>query len=154
MLRHGIVEHGINPLDALQRAIDDTTIDYLTLRRYIDQRSDNPEEQQTHPLQDRVHYLREAMVRYSVFATQYRIQEAQQRISEARTALLATALKEVLTRLNLPPDTINQVPRLLIEQINQNQNYVNRLDENKAEALVEILHNDAHVEILEADDNI
>ena len=86
----------------------------MALRHYIDQRSDSPKEQQDHPLTDRLHYLREAMVRYSTFATQYKLAEQQQKVSEARTALLAYSLKEVLSKLGVDDQTVAQVPRMLI----------------------------------------
>jgi hypothetical protein len=157
LIQRGLVEHRITPTEAIQRAIDDVTVDYLALRHYIDQRVDNPKEQQDHPLTDRLHYLREAMVRYSTFATQYRLAEQQQKVSEARTALLAFALKEVLTKLGLDEATIARAPKMLIETIASQANQTNgrehgratRLDENKAEALLEILHHDSEVVILD-----
>lgn len=160
LIRRGLVEHRISPTEAIQRAIDDVTLDYLALRHYIDQRVDDPSEQQSHPLIDRLHYLREAMVRYSTFATQYKLAEQQQKVSEARTALLAYSLKEVLSKLGIDDETVSQVPRLLIEHLASQANNGERgnplsktsqLDENKASALVEILHNDAEVVILEED---
>jgi hypothetical protein len=160
LIRRGLVEHRISPTEAIQRAIDDVTLDYLALRHYIDQRVDSPKEQQDHPLTDRLHYLREAMVRYSTFATQYKLAEQQQKVSEARTALLAYSLKEVLSKLGIDDETVAQVPRLLIAHLAQQANNGERgnplsktaqLDETKAEALVEILHNDSEVVILEED---
>lgn len=160
LIRRGLVEHRISPTEAIQRAIDDVTIDYLALRHYIDQRTDDPNEQQSHPLIDRLHYLREAMVRYSTFATQYKLAEQQQKVSEARTALLAYSLKEVLSKLGIDDETVAQVPKLLIAHLSEQANEGARgegrsksaqLDPNKAEALVEILHNDSEVVILEED---
>src|SRR3954449_4340580 len=118
MVQNGIVEHGINPYEVIQRAIDDTTTDYLLLRRAIDKDTHgNPEAIVSHPLYDYMEHMREAMVRYSTFAMQYDIQRRQLKLSETRIALLATTLRTVLTQLGLTHDQIKQVPRLLIEQI-------------------------------------
>lgn len=170
MIQGGIVEHRISPLDALQRAIDDVTMDYLALRNFISN-SDHVQNSQdrvaaehTHPLTARADYLRECMVRYSTFASQYKIAERANKMNEARTALLAFALKEVLTRLNVPQDQIAQAPKMLIQVLAEKHNHdpnseftdgrdglprgrSTALDADKAEALVEILHNDSQVVI-------
>src|SRR3954454_8056558 len=71
MVQNGIVEHGINPYEVIQRAIDDTTVDYLLLRREIDKDTKaNPQALVDHPLYPYMEHMREAMVRYSTFAMQ------------------------------------------------------------------------------------
>jgi len=162
MVQNGIVEHGINPYDCIQRAIDDVTTDYLLLRKAIDKDSHgDPDLLTDHPLFPYMEHMREAMVRYSTFAMQYDIQKRQLKLSETRVALLATALQTTLKTLGLNQDQIRQVPRLLIEQVKNNQSKVNthianfgetRFDEHKATALAEILHHDAEVEIIDLDD--
>jgi hypothetical protein len=161
MVQNGIVEHGINPYEVIQRAIDDTTTDYLLLRRAIDKDTKgDPAKLVNHPLYEYMEHMREAMVRYSTFAMQYDIQKRQLRLSETRVALLATTLRTVLTDLGLTQDQIKQVPRLLIEAIqNEEPRQPNigagqtKLDVNKATALAEILHHDSTVEILDADED-
>ena len=143
MVQSGIVDHGINPYDVIQRAIDDTSTDYLLLRRKIDRDTQgNPTKLVNHPLYDYMEHTRECMVRYSTMAMQYDIQKRQLKLTEARTALLSYALKEVLTNLNLPPDQIKRVPQLLIEQMART---TPTIDAHKATALAEILSNDATI---------
>jgi hypothetical protein len=159
MVQNGIVEHGINPYEVIQRAIDDTTTDYLLLRRQIDKDTHgDPQLLVDHPLYDYMEHMREAMVRYSTFAMQYDIQKRQLRLSETRVALLATTLRQVLTNLGLNQDQIKAVPRLLIEAIQSEEPRQpnigagqTKLDPDKAEALAEILSNDTQVELIDAD---
>src|SRR3954468_2779174 len=159
MIHNGIVEHGINPYEVIQRAIDDTTTDYLLLRRQIDKDTHgDPQKLVDHPLYDYMEHMREAMVRYSTFAMQYDIQKRQLRLSETRVALLATTLRTVLTNLGLTHDQIKEVPKLLIEAIQSEEprqpNVTagqTKLDVNKATALAEILNHDAEVEIIDVD---
>jgi hypothetical protein len=160
MVQNGIVEHGINPYEVIQRAIDDTTTDYLLLRRQIDKDSKgDPTRLVEHPLYEYMEHMREAMVRYSTFAMQYDIQKRQLRLSETRVALLATTLRTVLTGLGLTHDQIKAVPRLLIEAIQSEEPKQpaigagqTKLDPDKALALAEILHHDATVEVLDVED--
>jgi len=151
MVQQGIVDHGINPYDVIQRAIDDTATDYLLLRRQIDRDTHgDPDKLVTHPLYDHMEHIREASVRYSAMAMQYDIQKRQLRLGESRIALLSHTLKEVLTALAVPPDQIKRVPTLLIEQMARSQP---TLDQHKAEALAEILGNEAQIEIIDATEN-
>lgn len=161
MVQGGIVEHGINPYEVIQRAIDDTATDYLLLRRAIDEDTKgDPNKIVEHRLYDHMEHMRESMVRYSTFAMQYDIQKRQLRLSETRVALLATTLRTVLTELGLNPDQIKRVPQLLIEAIQAeeprspggNTAGMGKLNAPKAEALAEILSNDAEVEVLDAED--
>lgn len=157
MVQNGIVEHGINPYEVIQRAIDDTTTDYLLLRRAIDKDTHgDPQKLVDHPLYDYMEHMREAMVRYSTFAMQYDIQKRQLRLSETRVALLATTLRTVLQNLGLNQDQIKAVPKLLIEAIQDEEPRQpnigagqTKLDPHKAEALAEILSHDAQVEVLD-----
>lgn len=161
MVQNGIVDHGINPYDCIQRAIDDTAGDYLLLRQRIDRDTHgDPTKLEDHPLYYFMEHVREAMVRYSTFAMQYDIQKRQLKLSETRVALLAHTLRNVLTTLGVDQDTIRQVPRMLIAQLQIEQQKTestnparnaqpSRLDPAKAEALAEILHNDAEVEVIE-----
>jgi hypothetical protein len=164
MVQNGIVDHGINPYDCIQRAIDDTATDYLLLRRAIDRETHgDPNKLEDHPLYYFMEHVREAMVRYSTFAMQYDIQKRQLKLSETRVALLAHTLRQVLLPLGVDPDTIRQVPRMLIQQleleaskdqVNPARNaHPSRLDSNKAEALAEILAHDSEVEIIDAPEN-
>jgi hypothetical protein len=156
MVQNGIVEHGINPYEVIQRAIDDTTVDYMLLRRAT---KGNPNKLTEHPLYPTMESMREAMVRYSTFAMQYDIQRRQLKLSETRVALLAATLRTVLTQLGLTHDQIKQVPQLLIAAIQEdeprgpggNNGVQSKLDPNKATALAEILANDATVEVIDAE---
>jgi len=161
MIANGIVEHGINPYDVIQRAIDDTATDYLLLRRRIDKDTHgDPTQLVEHPLYEYMEHMREAMVRYSTFAMQYDIQRRQIRLSETRVALLANTLRQALPALGLTPDQIKEVPRLLIDTIKQNEPKSPNprspihpgLDPIKAEAMAEILNNEADIEITDADE--
>lgn len=159
MVANGIVDYHINPYDVIQRAIDDTTTDYLLLRQQIDKDTNgDPQQLVDHPLYEYMEHMREAMVRYATFATQYDIQKRQMRLSETRVALLANTLRYVLQDLGLNPEQIRQVPRLLIEQIKatdepNNGNFRGRskLDPQKAEAIAEILHYDSEVDIIDVE---
>jgi hypothetical protein len=120
MIANGIVEHGINPYDVIQRAIDDTTTDYLLLRRAIDKDTNgDPEALVDHPLYPYMEHMREAMVRYATFATQYDIQKRQLKLSETRIALLSNTMRDVLTQMGVPHDQIRQIPRLRSPSISQ-----------------------------------
>jgi len=162
MVRGGIVEHGINPYEVIQRAIDDTTTDYLLLRRRIDKDTKgDPHKLMEHPLYEYMEHIREAMVRYSTFAMQYDIQKRQLKLSETRVALLADTLRTAGRQLGLTHDQIRQLPQLLIQTIKDKEpgtpsKYVGpqKLDANKAEALAEILHNDTEVEIIDQPEDI
>jgi hypothetical protein len=163
MVQNGIVDHGINPYDCIQRAIDDTASDYLLLRRKIDRDTHgDPTKLEDHPLYYFHEHVREAMVRYSTFAMQYDIQKRQIKLGETRVALLAHTLRSVLTGLGIDQDTVREVPRLLIQQLQIEQTkseHTNparnaqpqRIDPLKAEALAEILHNESEVEIIDVD---
>lgn len=145
MVQSGIVDHGINPYEVIQRAIDDTTFDYLLIRKQIDKDTHgDPYKITAHPLYDHMEHIREATVRYSSMAMQYDIARRQLRLSESRIALLAHTLKEVLPKLGVTQEQIKQVPQLLIEQLHHQQP---TLDETKATALAEILGNDAEIVI-------
>ena len=158
MVENGIVEHGINPYDVIQRAIDDTTTDYLLLRRQIDKDTHgDPEALVDHPLYDYMEHMREASVRYATFATQYDIQKRQLKLSETRVALLAHTLRTVGENLGLTNDQIKQIPTLLIEQVAKASPATHVqgkqvLDQTKALALAEILHHDAEVEVIDVDE--
>lgn len=152
MVKNGIVEHRINPYDAIQRAIDDVTTDYLLVRRQIEKDSDgSPTKLVDHPLYEHMERMREAMVRYSTFAMQYDIQLRQLKLSEARIALLSHTLRGVLEGLGLSHDQVRQVPRLLIDAIKSTETNIQqaKLDPVKAEAMAEILANDSEVVILD-----
>jgi hypothetical protein len=156
MVQNGIVDHGINPYEVIQRAIDDTTTDYLLLRREIERDSNgDPDELVDHPLYPYMESMREAMVRYATFATQYDIQKRQLKLSETRVALLSTTLRDVLLTLGLTHDQVKEVPRLLINRIKEqepsgpNGFTAHKLDPVKAEAIAEILHHDSEVTIIE-----
>jgi hypothetical protein len=163
MVQRGIVDHGINPYDVIQRAIDDTALDYMLIRDQIDKDTHgDPNKLEGHPLYEFHERVREAMVRYSTFAMQYDIQKRQLKLSESRVALLATTLRNTLITLGLTQDQIKAVPKLLIEaiQAEETPNWNNfqgssapHLDANKAEALAEILHYDSEVEIIDVDEN-
>jgi uncharacterized protein YjiS (DUF1127 family) len=142
----------------IQRAIDDTTTDYLLLRRQIDKETNgDPELLVDHPLTPYMESMREAMVRYATFATQYDIQRRQLKLSESRVALLSHTLRDVLQDLGLTHEQIKEVPRLLIAQLKQSEPKAgpsvgpSKLDANKAEAIAEILHHDAEVSITDAE---
>lgn len=152
MVQNGIVDHGINPYEVIQRAIDDTSIDYLLLRKKIDRETHgDPNKLINHPLYDHMEHIREASVRYSAMAMQYDIQRRQLRLSESRIALLAHTLREILPQLGVPPDQIKRVPQLLIEQVKHQQPSFNQ---NKATALAEIIGNDAEIIIEDTTDAV
>jgi len=163
MIQNGIVEHRINPYDVIQRAIDDTATDYLLIRRAIEKDSHGDPEQLTdHPLFPYMERMREAMVRYSTFAMQYDIQKRQLKLSESRIAMLAVVLKTVLHNLGLNQEQIQAAPGMLIEAVMDAQPKENthlrttgqsQFDPHKASALAEILHNDAAIEIIDADED-
>lgn len=144
MIQYGVVEHRISPYEALQRAIDDATLDYIALRKLVDRESDSPSDIVNHELYDEMCSARETMVRYSTYAIQYDIAAKQQKLTETRVALLAHALQITLRTLNIPEDTIKQAPELLIANLNKADR---KLDPLKAQAITEILNEDAEVTI-------
>jgi hypothetical protein len=151
MLQNGIVDHGINSFDVIQRAIDDTTTDYLLIRQHIERQTHgDPNKLTNHPLYEHMLHTRESMVRYATFATQYDIQRRALKLSETRVALLATTLRNTLQKLGIQQEIIHQIPKLMIESL---QTPDNRIDPNKALALTEILHNDSQVDVIDADTN-
>jgi hypothetical protein len=160
LIQNGIVEHRINPYDVIQRAIDDTTTDYMLLRQRIDR--DTQGDAELIPIHDLYPYMeemREAAVRYATFATQYDIQRRQLKLSESRVALLAHALRNVLQNLDVPQDTIRKIPQLLIAEIKNEEPQrktgasaqPSKLDPTKALAMAEILHHDAEIEVIDID---
>lgn len=156
MIRKGIIEHGISPYDAIQRAIDDVTTDYLLLQRHIRKEAENSKKFNKHqayvehPLYDHMLHLRECSVRYSTFAAQYQMEQRRAKLSETRIAVLANTLRTVLENMQLPQDTIRQIPRLLIEELDKDRHAM-QISAQKAEALAEILHNDSDVEFIDVD---
>jgi hypothetical protein len=152
LVQNGIVEHGLNPYEVIQRAIDDTTTDYLLIRQRIEKDTNGNIKLFTeHPLYSDMQQTREAMVRYSTFAAQYDIQKRQLKITEARIGLLAHALRHLLQGYGLNPDQINEVPQKLIEVIRQQESPTNpalpRPTLEKATAIAEIMHRDADIVI-------
>lgn len=154
LVQNGIVEHGLNPYDVIQRAIDDVALDYLLLRRTIDKDADgDPEKLTSHDLYMDMEHARECMVRYSTFAMQYDIQQRQLKLTESRVALLAASLRVVLINFDIPPERLREIPRMLIDALAENTPYgLNgkgpRLDENRALAMAEIISNpDIEIEI-------
>jgi len=156
LVQNGIVEHGLNPYEVIQRAIDDTVTDYLLLRSRIERDTRNDISKfVNHDLYEDMVRAREASVRYSTFAAQYDIQLRQLKITEARIALLAHALRHLLQGYGLNPDQINEIPKKLIEVIsNQEKPAGNRLPRpnfEKATAIAEIMHRDADIVIEDVD---
>lgn len=148
IIKYGLVEHRISPYEALQRAIDDATIDYMIIRKKVDRESNGPSDIFDHPNYDQMLQARETMVRYATYAIQYDIISRQQKITETRVALLGHALQATLQELGVDYDKIQKAPSMLIDKLGQADR---KLDTKKAEALVEILHNDAEVEIKDQD---
>lgn len=149
LVQNGIVEHGLNPYDVIQRAIDDVALDYMLLRKTIDKDSQgNPEKLTNHPLYMDMEHARECMVRYSTFAMQYDIQKRQLKLTESRIALLAATLRVVLQNFGIPQDQIRNVPRLLIDALQQETPYFGaargagpKIDDQRAIAMAEIISN-------------
>jgi hypothetical protein len=156
LLSKGIVEHHIDPTDALQVAIDDTTLDYKLIREQISaELADDPdrlEEFFDHPLYPEAVRLREQSARYSTYAIQYKLAERHIRLSETRTALLAYALQTTLEQIGLDYDTIKRVPGLLMKNLMSSE-HAPHIDILKAEALAEILVNGAEVDIIDVEPN-
>lgn len=159
LVQNGIIDHGLNPYDVIQRAIDDTTTDYILIRQRIEKETHgDPELLVQHPLYEYMESVRESAVRYATFATQYDIQTRQMKLSESRIAVLAHALRTTLEALGLNQDEIKKAPKLLIEAVQSREFYQNsnatqstRIDPVKAEALAEILHHDSDIEIVEVE---
>lgn len=154
LVKNGIVEHGLNPYEVIQRAIDDTTTDYLLTRQRIERDAKgNIKKFANHPLYDHMVDMREAAVRYSTFATQYDIQKRQLKLSESRIALLAITLRTTLQNLGMNPDQIAKVPQLLINTLSQNEQTGNpaipKPNHTQANAIAEIMHRDAIVEVID-----
>lgn len=144
MIRYGVVEHRISPYEALQRAIDDATLDYLAIRTLVDRESDSPSDLVHHPLYREMCTARETMVRYSTYAIQYDIAAKQQKLTETRVALLAHALQITLRQMGIPEQAIKDAPSKLIDNL---QKADPKLDSMKATAITEIMNEDATVTI-------
>lgn len=158
LVKNGIVEHGLNPYEVIQRAIDDTTTDYLLTRKRIESDTrGNIKKFANHELYDHMVEMREAAVRYSTFATQYDIQKRQLKLSESRIALLAVALRSTLTDLGINPDQINRIPKLLINTLQQHESTGNpaipKPNHEQANAIAEIMHRDAIIEVEDLKDD-
>lgn len=158
LVQKGIVEHGLNPYEVIQRAIDDVSLDYLITRRKIDQDTNgDPNKLVDHELYEHMEHMRESMVRYSTFAMQYDIQKRQLKLSESRIALLAASLRVVLLNFDVPQDKIKEVPRMLIEAIKsetpwQGNPFGPKLNDEKANAMAELISgDDIEVEVVYED---
>lgn len=154
LVQNGIVEHGLNPYDVIQRAIDDVSLDYLLLRRAIDRDTQgDPHKLTEHDLYMDMEHARECMVRYSTFAVQYDIQKRQLRLNEGRIALLAATLRVVLSNFDIPQERIKEVPRLLIDALQAEMPYHGsatgpKMNESRALAMAEIISNpDIEIEL-------
>jgi hypothetical protein len=154
LLKNGVVEWNVDPAEALQRAIDDTTLDYLLIRQQIDaELGDDPnrlDEFFDHDLYPEAVRLRHEVTQYATYAMQYKLTERAIRISEARTALLAYTLQRTLEELDIPYDTIKRVPGLLIKNLTSGEHAPN-IDPQKAEVLAEIMLDNAEFEIVDID---
>jgi len=155
LVSNGVVELNIDPTDALQRAIDDVTTDYMLIRQQIHaELADDPDrldEFFEHELYPEAVRLRQQMSQYATYAIQYKLAERHIRLSETRTALLACTLQTTLEELGIDYDTIKRVPGLLMKNLMDSE-HAPVIDVVKAEAMAEILINGAEVEILDPDD--
>jgi hypothetical protein len=150
ILKKGIVEHNIQPEDALQRAIDDTTGDYLLLRSRIRAEigddSDRLQEFFDHELYPEAERLKSQMAQLSTIALQYKLADRNMRLDESRTALLAFTLQRTLEQLGVEYEVIRRVPGLMMKNLGDSE-HAPKIDLKKAEALAEILGNDAEIEL-------
>lgn len=154
LVAHGVVELNIDPTDALSRAIDDCTTDYLLIRQQISaELADDPDrldEFFEHELYPEAVRLRQQMSQYATYAIQYKLAERHIRLSETRTALLAYALQTTLEEIGLDYDTIKRVPGLLMKNLMDSEHAPN-IDIVKAEAMAEIMINGAEVDIVDVE---
>lgn len=126
----GLIEHGLDPIQVLQRLIDDGFIDYMLARQEYDSFVASNETEQIknleHPLLKETRRLERRMLAYrreaaylSGLSVQYNLQDRQTRVAEARIQLFMQALQQTLRHpdINLSPDKVKLIPRIMKEKL-------------------------------------
>jgi hypothetical protein len=116
-VKNGLVEHGLQPTQVLQRLIDDAFIDYhIEQQQQQDLRAAGK-----HTAGAKLRALRREAAYFASLALQYSISDRQTRILEAQTQLVATLLQQTLRHpdINLPESKIRKIPAIM-EQAAQN----------------------------------
>lgn len=127
----GLVEHGINPINVLQRLIDDAfmqymlaqqdydnyTVDHPELGKIIDAR--NPKLAELRRLENRVRAYRREAAYFSGLSVQYNLQERQTQVAEARIQLFMHALQQTLRHpdIDLTPDKVKLIPGIMKQKL-------------------------------------
>src|SRR5262245_53305614 len=93
----GLVDHGFSPVDAIQRAIDDSIVRYMAeamendRKRELGRRVDDSRERA----------LAKDMVYYASVAAQYRLDERRVELEQQRVQILSHLMKRALMRMGL-----------------------------------------------------
>jgi hypothetical protein len=123
----GLVEHGLDPIQVLQRLIDDAFIQYLLAQQDLDgfladhpNVTDNldtgsPYVKEARRLENRVRAYRRESAYFSGLSVQYNLQERQTQVAEARIALFMQAMQQALRHpdIDLPPDKYKLLPGIM-----------------------------------------
>jgi len=118
-VKSGLVEHGLAPIQVLQRLIDDSFIDYMVERHNRDQAEADGKKFSDQKLRS----LRKEAAYFASIALQYNIGDRMAKVQEARTALLAQLLQQTLRHpdINLPEAKIRKIPGILEQTATQLQ---------------------------------
>lgn len=128
----GLVEHGINPINVLQRLIDDAFMQYVMAQQdydnwiadhpELDNKIDtrNPKLVELRRLENRVRAYRREAAYFSGLSVQYNLQERQTQVAEARIQLFMHALQQTLRHpdIDLTPDKVKLIPGIMKQKIN------------------------------------
>lgn len=114
LARKGLVDIDLNPVDVIQRAIDDTAGDYAIMRAIMDEYETPQEAFRKRPfLAEYSASLRSEMTKYATLALNYNLAERQVRLREVEVAILGRLLKHTLEEIGVPAETIRQLPKAL-----------------------------------------
>lgn len=119
-IQAGLVVHGLNPVEVLQRLIDDAFIAYALAQQeadeYLTSTSNNLLDQKViRNNENRARALRREAAYFAGLSVQYNLQDRQTKVQEARLGLMVTVIQRVLRHpdIDLPPEKVRQIPRLM-----------------------------------------
>lgn len=123
LAKRGLVEHGLNCFDVLQRAVDDTATDYMMLQEVLNELGSPWEAAAEKPIMYQMMVdLRAEMTKYSALAIQHNLAARQAQLSEVKVALLGRVLKTALQELGVTEDQIKKIPAILEREVNAMKN--------------------------------
>lgn len=118
----GLVEHGLNPIDCLQRLIDDAMIAYILHQQEADAyltSTPKPDPKLIKQYETQARSLRREAAYFAGLSVQYNLQDRQTKVQEGRLILMVELIQRVLRHpdIDLAPDKIKEVPRLMQQSL-------------------------------------